>query len=312
VNKTHWDPVHLNDTYCIGDMIRVMKNSRAALVLINGTTLRLDQESTIIFSRLEEKETLLLKLLKGAYHFFSRIPRTLKLATPFVNGGVEGTEFFVRVDENKTFISIFDGKVIASNAAGRLALTSGQSAVAEAGKAPVSHVVVRPRDAVQWALYYPPVIYGKAPTDDTHDPRFLIDHAAMLLSVGRVDEATSKIEQALKTDPKNGDAVVLQSIIAVVQNKKDKALDLARQAVEIDPKSAAARIGLSYAQQACFDLQGALNSLKESVRLAPENALAWARLAELWSSLGDLDKALDAAQKAVDLDPNLSRTQSVL
>jgi len=88
VSQTHWDPARLNDTYCIGDMIRVHKNSRAALVLVNGATLRLDQESTITFSRLEEKETLFLMLLKGAAHFFSRIPHTLKLATPFVNGGV--------------------------------------------------------------------------------------------------------------------------------------------------------------------------------------------------------------------------------
>ncbi len=308
VSETHWESVHLNDTYCIGDMIRVQKHSRAALVLSNGATLRLDQESTITFLRVEEKQTLLLRLLKGAAHFFSRIPHTLKLATPFVNGGVEGTEFFVRVDENKTFISIFEGKVLASNAAGSLALTSGQSAIAEAGKAPVSHVVVRPRDAVQWALYYPPVIYGKAPVEeDTNAPQFLIYQASMLLSVGRVEEAKSNIDQALKRDPKYGDAIALQSIIAVVQNEKDKALDLAQQAVETDPKSATARIALSYAQQANFDLQGALNSLKESVKLAPENALAWARLAELWSSFGELDKALDAAQKAVALDPNLSQ-----
>ena len=240
----------------------------------------------------------MLKLLKGAYHFFSRIPHTLKLATPFVNGGVEGTEFFVRVDENKTFISIFDGKVLASNAAGSLALTSGQSAIADAGKAPVSHVVVRPRDAVHWALYYPPVIYGKASAEeDTHDPRFLIYQASMLLSVGRVDEAKSNIEQALKADPKYSDAIALQSIIAVVQNEKDKALDLAQQAVETDPKSDVARIALSYAQQASFNLKGARTSLEEAVKLAPENALAWARLAELWSSFGELDKALSCVPK---------------
>ncbi len=313
VSETHWDPVHLNDTYCSGDIIRVQKNSRAALVLINVATLRLDQESTITFSRVEEKQTLLLKLLKGAAHFFSRIPHALKLATPFVNGVVEGTEFFVRVDENKTFISIFEGKVLASNATGSLALTSGQSAIAEAGKAPVSHVVVRPRDAVHWALYYPPVIYGKAPVEeDTNDPRFLVYQASMLLSVGRVDEAKSKIEQALKKDPKYGDAIALQSIIAVVQNEKDKALDLARQAVETDPKSATARIALSYAQQASFNLEGARTSLEEAVKLAPENALAWARLAELWSSFGDLDKSLEAAQKAVDLNQDMERIQTVL
>ena len=313
VSETHWDPVHLNDTYCIGDMIRVQKNSRAALVLINGATLRLDQESTITFSRVEEKQTLLLRLLKGAAHFFSRIPHTLKLATPFVNGGVEGTEFFVRVDENKTFISIFEGKVLASNAAGSLALTSGQSAIAEAGKAPYARVVVRPRDAVHWALYYPPVLYGKASVEeDTNDPRFLIYQASMLLSVGRVDEASTDIERAIGLKPDYSDAFALQSIIAVVQNEKEKALYFAKKAVKTGPKSATAQIALSYAQQTSFDLQGALNSLKESVRLAPENALAWARLAELWSSFGELDKALDAAQKAVDLDPNLSRTHTVL
>ena len=49
--------------------------------------------------------------------------------------------------------------MVAANQAGSLTLTSGQSAVAEAGKAPVLRVVARPRDAVQWALYYPPVLY---------------------------------------------------------------------------------------------------------------------------------------------------------
>jgi len=65
--ETHWDLVRLNETYCIGDMIRVQKNSRAALILVNGTTLRLDQGSTIIFSNMEKKETLLLRLLKGGF-----------------------------------------------------------------------------------------------------------------------------------------------------------------------------------------------------------------------------------------------------
>lgn len=311
--ETHWDLVRLNDTYCIGDMIRVQKNSRAALILVNEATLRLDQESTIIFSHMEKKETLLLRLLKGAAHFFSRIPHTLKLATPFVNGGIEGTEFFVSVDENKTFISVFEGKVLASNAAGSLALISGQSAITEAGKAPVASVVVRPRDAVNWALYYPPVIYGKVHAEEnTNDPRFLVYQASMLLSVGRVNEAIVNIERAIGLKPDYSDAFALQSIIAVVQNEKEKALDLAKKAVETGPKSATAQIALSYAQQASFNLEGARTSLEKAVKLAPQNSLAWARLGEIWSSFGELDKALDAAQRAVSLDPNLSRTQSVL
>jgi Tfp pilus assembly protein PilF len=207
-------------------------------------------------------------------------------------------------------------KVLATNEVGSLPITSGQSAVAKKGRAPELRMVVRPRDAVQWALYYPPVIY--APTeetpvkDDSSGPRFLTHRAAFLLSVGRVDEAKADIEQALKLSPNYSKSFALQSIIAVVQNQKEKALELSEKAVQLDPKSATARIALSYAQQAEFDLKGTRESLETAVKLEPENALAWARLAELWSSFGDLEKSLKAAKKATAIDPNLSRTQTVL
>jgi tetratricopeptide (TPR) repeat protein len=316
VGETRWQPVKLNDTYCPGDVIRVNDNSRADLALINQPVIRLDQNTTITLGELKEERTFLIALLKGAAHFFSRAPRSLEVSTAFVNAGVEGTEFFIRVEEDKTFLSIFEGKVLASNEAGSLAITSGQSAVAEKGKAPVYRVVARPRDAVRWALYYPPVIYTppeEAPVkEDTSNPRFLASRASSLLSVGRVDEAKADIEQALSLDPKYSDAFALQSIIAIVQNEKEKALNIAEEAVKIDPNSATAQIALSYAQQASFDLEGARASLEEAVKLKPENALAWARLAELWSSFGELDKALKTAKKAVALNPNLSRTQTVL
>ena len=197
---------------------------------------------------------------------------------------------------------------------GSLGLTGGQSAVAVAGKAPVLKVV-RPRDAVQWALYYPPVMYvplGAVPKEDLSDPHFLTYRASQLLTVGRVEEAGADIERALSLDPKHSDAFALQSIVAVVQNEKKKALSSAQKAVEAGPNSATAHIAMSYAQQAQFNIQGALKSLQEAVRLRSKNAVAWSRLAELFSSVGDLSKAAGAAQKAVTLNPNLAHTQTVL
>jgi Flp pilus assembly protein TadD len=61
------------------------------------------------------------------------------------------------------------------------------------------------------------------------DPRFLAYRASQLLTVGRVDEARADIEQALSLDPKYSDAFSLQSIIAVVQNEKEKALSSAQK-----------------------------------------------------------------------------------
>jgi len=345
--ETQWQPAKLNSTYCPGDTIRVMDRSRADIALINQPVLRLDQNTTLTLKGIKEEKTSVVDLIKGAAHFFSRAPKNLDVNTAFVNAGIEGTEFFVRVDDDKTFLSVFEGKVLASNEAGKLTITSGQSAVAEKGKGPEMQVVVKPRDAVQWTLYYPPVFYYR-PADfqalpemdqsmikksaeaymkgdftaafesirgipeKTREPRLFTYRASLLLAVGRVDEAKADLDKALSIAPNNSDALALQSIIAVTQNDKGKALDLAKKAVEADPKSASARIALSYAQQANFNLEGARASLEEAVKLSPENALAWARLSEMWLSFGEIKKSLKTAQKAAELNPNLARTQTVL
>lgn len=307
---SEWQAIRLNDTYCPGDSIRVQERGRADILLSNDTILRLDQKTSVTISGAEKGKTFLINLVKGAAHFFSRFRKSLTVVTPFVNATVEGTEFLVKVEDDKTFLSIYEGQVSAVNDTGSIMIASGQSAVAEKGKAPAIQIVARPRDAVQWALYYPPVF--------SHIPSALSaaadwrERVAYLLLVGRVDEAGAEIGQALKTAPGNSDALAVQSVIAVAQNDKEKAFNLAKRAVDSAPKSASARIALSYALQARFDLREALENMKEAVKVEPGNALAWARLSELHLSFGEQDEALKAAEKAVSLNPNLSRTQTVL
>ncbi len=313
---SRWQTVKLNDTFCPGDKLRAQEKSRADVVLSNDSVLRLSENTSITLEDVKAEGTSTVELFKGAAHFFSRRPRSLDVRTPYGIAGARGTEFLITVEANKTLLTVYDGEILASNQAGSLTLTSGQSAVAEAGKAPVLRVVARPRDAVQWALYYPPVIHVRpgdpAPKEDLNAPRFLADRASRNLAVGRVEEASADLDRALRLKPNYSDAYALQSIMAVVQNDKDKALNLAQKAVESDPSSATARIALSYAQQARFDLEGARASLEEAVKVKPDNALAWARLAEIQSSFGEYDKSLEAAQKAASLDPNVARTQTVL
>ena len=342
--ETRWQPVRLEQTFCGGDMIRVSERSRAAILLRpEKTTLRLDQRSTITFPKLAPSGPRWLELLQGAVNFLSRTPMSLKIITPFLNAHIEGTEFLVRVNRDETAILVFAGTVLAENHAGRVRLQSGQQAIAKAGQAPQRSLVLRPRDAVAWALYYPPIIDfrseaygGDAPTlraalslyrqgklvealarfdefpASYRDARYFDLRAALLLSIGRVDEAQSDIAQALRLQRTDATAMALQSVIAVVKNEKQKALRLARKAVSREPQSAVPRIALSYAQQASFDIDAALESTERAVHWAPENGLAWARLAEIELSLGRRGRALEAAKKAVARDPMLARTQTVL
>ena len=310
-----WQPVRLDDTFCPGDEIRVLDNSRASLSLINESVLRLNANSAITVQEFRDNKTSLIDMFKGAAHFFSRRPNSLEVNTPYVVAGVRGTEFLIRVEDDQTFISIFEGGVLASNEAGEVNLASGQSAIAKKGQAPVLTTVVRPRDAVQWALYYPPVVYtpGKAAmAEDLENPAFLANRAAKSLAVGSIDEAGADLEKALAIDPKMAEALSLQSIVALVKNDKENAYALAQKAVKANPKSSTAYIAMSYARQARFDMEGARRSLMDAVFASPDDALAHARLAEIQLSFGELDKALKSARKAATLAPDLSRTQTVL
>jgi tetratricopeptide (TPR) repeat protein len=347
--ESQWLPVRLGDTHCLGDAIRLGPLSRAAIVLRDGGVVRLDQNTTITFTPPAERVSTWIDLLTGAVHFFSRTPRGLRITTPFVNGTVEGTEFLVEVDPSESRISVWEGRVLAENAQGSLALTSGQSAVARAGQAPMLRpIVVRPTDAVAWALYYPPVLdlrpedFPDRPgetwpplirrsideagrgdlasalasvvsiPDTVTEPRVFTYRAGLLLAVGRVDEALADIDRALRLAPHLGEALALRSVVAVAKNDRAAAGALAEQAIQSDPGSAAAHLALSYARQAAFDLNGALASVQQAVQLQPGNALARARLAELWLSLGNLNRAQEAATEAARLDPGNARAQTVL
>jgi Tfp pilus assembly protein PilF len=347
--STTWQRAVLNARLCRGDTIRVGARSRAAVALINDAVLRLDQNTTLRLLNVgeAEEEESFLDLLLGAFQSFSRKPRKLAINTPYINATIEGTEFVVRVTPDSSEVTVFEGRVAAENDLGRLVLAQGESAVARAGQAPQARTLVKPRDAVQWALHYPPVLSAlgggtnqvpadlPAPLaealrlagggdvagafaaldrvpDAGRDARFHLFRAALELSVGRVEAARADIDRARAQDPADGRALALGAVIAVVRNDTARALADARRAVELSPDEAAAKIALSYAQQADFRLEAARDTLLRAVEQRPGDALARARLAELWLSLGYHGRALDAAERAAALAPDLERTQVVL
>ena len=240
-----WHPVSSNDTFCSGDSVRVGEQSRAAIVMANETLLRLDQNSAIKFTQFETELPSILEFIKGIGHFISRVPRSLKIETATVDAAIEGTEFVVAVSADETSVTVFEGTVLTRNSQGEMRITDGETVTAKANAAPLKTLLAEPRNTVQWALYFPPVIE----MDDNSN----LSKASRLLSVGRVKEA-----QTLLQDMESGEALALQAIIAIVNNEQERAFKLATDAVQQAPQSAATHIAMSYAWQAKLDLTQAL------------------------------------------------------
>jgi Flp pilus assembly protein TadD len=320
--QAEWIRVERLDTrLCEGDRLRVGPLSRAALLIGPETLIRVDQ-NTAIGLRVTPDETRV-EFDSGAIYSISRFPRRFRIITPFVNAGVEGTEFLVAVRADHAEIAVYEGRVAAEDRVGepgaRTLLRDGQVARFARGAPPAVRVLVNPADAVQWALYYPPL--DSEPIQELpacerlaagERPGCFAARASKLLRLGRVENAERDIEAALALAPGNADALALGSIIRVVKNDKPGALDLARRAVSQDPKSARAVIALSYAQQADFKLEDALASASRAAELEPANAVAQARRAELLLSVGRIKDAEAAASAAVRASPADSRARTVL
>jgi tetratricopeptide (TPR) repeat protein len=361
---TPWQVANLDTVVCHGDSVRVLENGRAALALSNEVLVRLDHRSAITFAGPDPGSPSFIDMCRGALHFLMRSPRPIRVLTPFLNAAVEGTEFTLAHRETQDVLTVLEGRVSALNSrdraipqtcetlpdqvhtagGGRAVLQAGQTASIVPGQAPAPILFARPADAVQWALYYPPVIeYGATPRDlpwqsvwakaiemhragnapgalaaaldlaeQADDSRFYLWRAGLLLEVGRVDEAERDIGRALRIGGNDADAQALQAVVAVVRDDKEQGLSLATGAVRLRPDSPAAHIALSYAQQAHFRIEHALASARRATEMSPGSGVAWARVAELEMSTGNLGAALAAAQRAAAAAPRLSRTQTIL
>lgn len=337
-----WRPAALEQALCAGDLIRVGSRSRAAVVLLDDGVIRIDENTTLRLAKVDPGATSLLEATFGRLYFFSRRTRALDVATPFVNAAVEGTEFLVEVGGDRTRVVVYEGRVLAANERGRVSLAAGEAAEAEAGEAPLGLVLVEPRNAVQWAVYYPPLLIARTGTAEAWPPALgdaaaaagrgetsrafaLLDRvpsgergadfhalkASLLLSTGRRDAAEDEIAAALARDPSSSRAYALRTIIAVTEDRPAEALADGDRAVALAPGSVAAAIALSYAQQANLRLEAARDTMSRAVEADPGNALAQARLAELWLELGYVDRARRASDEAVRLAPDLERVQTI-
>ena len=329
---------------CPGESVVVGPRSRATLRLQDtGQVIRLDQNTRLRVLPQRQPGRPLLNLLRGAIELFSPSNRPLDVETPYVTAGVEGTEFYVRVDVPQKIaeVGVLAGQVGVENPQGRLSLAAGEAAVARPGLAP-RRIEIHPRDQVRWAIYYPPIMWELPAGGTPIDPRVSaawhewqagdvgaavrhlndissteglnaasLDYiAAMLISLGRVDEASRLLDQSLRLDPKSPRSPALRAIVDIALNQTQRSIRSADAAVALAPTNPAARIAQSFALQSGLRLEEARAAL---LAARPSgNPLVLARLAEVEFYLGNVEAARSAAQQAIAAAPSLSRPRSIL
>ncbi len=296
--SNNWDKVTKGAAFNAGDVLKTDRSSRAAVLLADGVLIRLNEDTVFRFEpRGTNEQPLTVK--EGDIHLFSRKPKTLPtLNSAAVSAAIRGTELTMSVRGSKTVIALLDGNLVASNSKGTIEANGGEEISALQGSAPTKGILLKPLEAVQWTLYYPPVLSADAPAS--------LRQAEASLTRG--DVATA--DTLLASQDQSADA--LRSIVALSRNDQPRALALAESAIQRAPNDASGHLARSYAAQAGYDLDLALESARSAYAKAPNNALVIARLAEVELALGNSKKALELSQTAYALDPKAQRVNVIL
>src|SRR5437667_2577685 len=279
-----------------------------------------------------------LNLLGGLLSFFHRDPPgRIRVITRGGTAGVKGTEFVVGIEivdgTERTRISVIDGTVQFGNDQDSLTLTNSQQAVAELGKAPVRTAGFIANNVLQWCFYYPAVLDLRDLPLTAEEEQALSDslaayrkgdllkalasyplervpgsdaervyYAALLLSVGRVDQTEASLDALPAGDPSGRVqrlAAALHQLIAAVKFQTAPST--------LNPQLSTELLAASYYEQSRAvseeSLSGALNLARQSTTHSPQFGFAWARVAELEFSFSRTGRALEALNKSLDLTP---------
>jgi tetratricopeptide (TPR) repeat protein len=334
--QTHWQPAQLNDDLFTGDALRTGPLSRAAILCVDESQLKLHENtvlelrSVMASPRLGLAEVIPAALEKAAHSLYS-VPQgevwlrnskesfRFELETPAVTAGLRGTEFNLKVSPNgTTYLTLLQGSLQLANTFGSLMLNSGEEGITRPGQAPTKRVVIQPEDAVQWALYYPgifsyrdlPLAAGRAPYSGDQAAGLAATTAAeTAYDQGNLPQARQEAETALRTDPQNARALTVLGWVSLQCHELEEAQ---RYFLRIPDPGDHALIGLALTRYRRGDAAGAYELLKQSRVKARPSPLLNAMCGYFALLVGRVQEAVNLLETIRDQEPVAVLAQSLL
>jgi Tfp pilus assembly protein PilF len=333
---TVWVPAQSNQVLHPHDRLRTGTNSRAALRWSDQSILSFvaSTELEILPPDSSDAESGL-HLVTGIISFFHRDkPGHLRVLTRAAVAGVEGTEFVMSVTAAElTTLSVIDGKVRFGNEQTAMLLTNGQQAAAEPGQAPARTAGFIANNLLQWCFYYPAVLdltdlpltpdeqqvlresleayragdltvalakYPASAQPGSEAER--VYYAALLLSVGQVDQAESALASLSSADASGRLprlAAALRQLISAVKRQTNPSIRT--------PSLATEYLAASYYEQSRairgVSLDAALDLAKRATAASPGFGFGWERVAELEFGSGHTGQAMANLDKSLGISP---------
>ena len=312
-----WSPLRRGDLVCFDEPVRSGLYSRAELRLPNDTDVYLNEDTSIVFGPPVDESRTLLDFIRGVINVISRDPRALRVTTPYVDAGLEGTEFQIVVAGDRFELAVYDGTVDLESEVANIAIAEGQRVIAQAGSFGEPVPDDQERRDLLWALHYPPILDGPLPAPGQELPQagadaaFFARRAHSRMTVGRIDAAREDIEAALAIEADRPDALAIGAMLSLAEGQVDTAERLVQRALESSPGSPAALIASSFLHLHRGAARAALETAEAAAARAPGSAVAHARRAEVLLALGAVGEAVAAADTALSLDAGVAPAYTV-
>ncbi len=326
VGSKVWEPAKVNMKLKTGDRLRTGVRSRVTIQFSNQSTLRINELTTITIRPPPPRSTTSgLGVQSGSVYFLSRErPAEVQFQTPLASGAIRGTEFHLAVfEDGRTELALLDGEVSMSNQLGQVELKTGELGIVEPAQPPRKTALIDAINIIQWTLYYPGIIdlnelsipqadasiisksldaykngdligavnaypQDRNPASD-HERIYL---AAILLSVGRVDQTEANLKSLTTASPLSN---ALRQAIAAIKYQNF--------ILPTQPELASEWMAESYYQQSRANLKKALEAARSAVAKDPQFGFARSRVAELEFSFGRTARAIESIDYALKYTP---------
>lgn len=306
-----------------GDVMLTAANARAAILLSDGTQLKLAANSTVQLKQVSTQRPgkvtpvaagplrTVLQFFLGEGWLRSVGPAdALQIEFPSATAATRGTEFALTVaPDGAAVLSVLDGLVRVANPQGAVLVAQGEQATAQVGQAPAKRVLVNPLDAVQWSLYYPGTVSPKDYPDLPPEERAELEAILAPYRAGRFEETTQRLAAARATHPTSAALAGLAALLALVQGQVPEAKAALRSALQQAPTDAAAHALLAeiaLVQNSLGEAEAEAARALTAHRGAPS---AWLAVSHVRQAQFRLEEALQAAEQALALDPGDVRAQ---